>query len=89
MGSALAIYTNIATSTSVFSSSDKKLPRAAICALGPSALGHRLLPSAIFYLGGKNLGLGAILFYIAPADPIYTLHIHLKVFTKILMDFKI
>ena len=50
MGSARGIYTNIATSTSVFSSSDKKLPRAAICALG-NFLPRRKKPRSRGYIG--------------------------------------
>ena len=78
MGSTLAIYTDIATSTSVFSSSVKKLPRTAICALGPSALVHRLLSSAIFYLGRKSpRSRGYIGVYSPPRPHIYITNIPL------------
>ena len=52
-----------------------RIPRAARRALRPSALGHGVPPSG-FDIGRKNLGLGAILLYIALRDPIYTLHIY-------------
>ena len=61
----------------------QKIASGAICALGPSALGHRQLPSAIFYLEKKCLALGAISSYIALLDPIYTLHIYIYIYIDI------
>ena len=62
MGSCRATSNNIPASTSVFHVLGR-IPRAPRRALG---IRHRT----------KNLGLGAILLYIALGDPIYTLHIY-------------
>ena len=67
IGSRRAIYNDIAASTSGKNSSSGSSR-----ALGPSALGHGMLPSEEFFA----LGFGAISLYIALRDPIYTLHIY-------------
>ena len=63
MGSRRTIYNDIAASTSVFCSRQKKNPRA-----GP-------WPWEFFGLGREKLDFGAILLYISLRVPIYTLHI--------------
>ena len=73
MGCRRAISNNIAASTSVFLSSAGKFPRAARRALGPSALGHGVVPSGIFRPRTKKPRFRGYIVGYSPLTP----HIHI------------